>query len=145
MAVSRVRSDFQGARMRHGSSVLAIATLALGAGAAAAQAPDTTHFTILMAKGPSGVVNAWKERDGTRGFYMEFNDRGRGPAITERVKVGADGFPRAVNIEGHDYYKAPVSEQFVVEQSGGTSSARWKNGAESTTVVLKQPALYVGM
>src|SRR5436190_20025107 len=136
MAVSRVRSDFQGARMRHGSSVLAIATLALGAGAAAAQAPDTTHFTILMAKGPSGVLNAWTERDGTRGFYMEFNDRGRGPALTQRVKVGSNGYPRVVEIDGHDYYKAPVSERFVVEQNGATSRARWHNSAESTAVAL---------
>ena len=123
-----------------------LAIFVLGASLAQAQTPlDTTHYTILMAKGPSGVVKAWTERDGTRGFYTEFNDRGRGPSLTERVKVGANGFPRAVSIEGHDYFKAPVSEQFVVEQSGATSKARWRNGAESTTVVLQRPALYVGM
>jgi len=40
---------------------------------------------------------------------------------TQRVKVGSDGYPRVVEIDGHDYYKAPVSERFVVEQSGATA------------------------
>lgn len=110
-----------------------------------AQAPDTTHYTVLMAKGPSGLLDAWTERDGTRGFYMEFNDRGRGPAITQRVVVGADGYPRSVEIEGHDYYKAPVAERFVVEPSGSARRARWKNNAESTTVALATPAYYLPM
>src|SRR5947207_3410027 len=52
------------------------------------QTPDTTRYVILTANRQSGVLNAWTERDGTRGFYMEFNDRGRGPALTQRVKVG---------------------------------------------------------
>ena len=77
------------------------------------QTPDTTHYTIVTLKGPSGALDAWTERDGTRAFYMEFNDLGRGPAITQRMRVGADGYPRDVEIVGHDYYKAPVDERFV--------------------------------
>ena len=106
------------------------------------QTPDTTRYVILTASRQSGVVNAWTERDGTRGFYMEFNDRGRGPALTQRVEVGSDCYPRVGEIDGHDYYKAPVSERFVVEQSGATSRARWHNSAESTAVALEGPAYY---
>ena len=110
-----------------------------------AQTPDTTHYTILGTKEPSGVVNAWFERDGTRGFHTEYNDRGRGPSLTEHIRLGADGYPRVVDIEGNDYYKAAVSEHFILEQTGGTSRARWKSSAESTTVALKSPAFYLPM
>src|SRR5690349_24877458 len=115
------------------NSRLRIAALLLSLGSAPllSQTPDTARYTILMAKGPSGVVNAWTESDGTRGFFMEYNDRGRGPALTERMKLGPDGFPRALDINGYDYFKGPVDEHFVVEQSGTTSRARWKNTAES--------------
>ena len=110
-----------------------------------AQTPDTTHYTILGPKEPSGVVNAWFERDGTRGFHMEYNDRGRGPSLTQHMRLGPDGYPRVVDIEGNDYYKAAVSEHFIIEQTGGTSRARWKSSAESATVALKSPAIYLPM
>lgn len=48
------------------------ALLALSLGitlSALAQAPDTARYTITMAKGPSGILKAWTERDGTRGFW----------------------------------------------------------------------------
>ena len=116
-----------------------IASTALG------QTGDTTHYTILMAKGPSGVVKAWTESDGTRGFYMEYNDRGRGPALTQRVKLGADGFPRSISIDGYDYLKAPVAERFAVAQAGTGARAQWKNQSESTTVALDTPAYYLAL
>jgi hypothetical protein len=112
---------------------------------ALSQPTDTTRYTILMAKGPSGVQKAWTDSTGARVFYFEYNDRGRGPAITQRVTLRPDGFPLTVEISGHDYLKAPVSEHFVVEQSGAALRARWKNGAESTSVALTRPAFYLGM
>ena len=131
--------------MRNVGRFSALLVLPLGAFTARAQAPDTTHYTILMAKGPSGVVKSWTESDGTRGFYMEYNDRGRGPALTQHVKLGADGFPRAIDIDGYDYLKVPVAERFVVEQAGAGVRARWKNQSESTAVVLDKPAYYLAL
>ncbi len=125
--------------------VAGLAGLALLPGTARAQAPDTLEYTIVMAKGPSGVWKAWTERDGGHGFHFEFNDRGRGPAIDERVRLGADGYPTAVDIEGQDYYKVPVTERFVLERSGGTLRARWKNPAESASVTLSRPAYYLAL
>ena len=109
---------------------------------ARSQSVDTTRYTILLANRPAGIQKAWTEADGTRGFYMEYNDRGRGPAIIERVKLDTNGYPRIVEIDGHDYLKAPVQERFVVEQTG---LARWKSAAESSSVKLDGPAFYLGM
>ena len=111
----------------------------------AAQQPDTIRTTILFAKGPSGVQKEWTAADGSRHFYFQFNDRGRGPELTERVTLGADGFPGTIEITGYDYYKVPVNERFVLEQSGGTWKAAWKNSAESTSVARATPAYYLPM
>jgi hypothetical protein len=126
-------------------SYQSITVLALVASVAGAQGTDTTFYTILSPQGPSGVWNAWTDSAGARVFYEEYNDRGRGPAITQRVILDSDGYPRTVDITGHDYLKAPVAEHFVVEQSGGTARARWSNGAESTSVALPRPAVYLPM
>src|SRR5690348_7209532 len=69
-ALRGLRDDI---RRSHMHFRLLIIVAALGARSLLGQTPDTTRYTILMAKGPSGVVNAWTESDGTRGFYMEYN------------------------------------------------------------------------
>lgn len=123
-----------------------VITICLAAASvAAAQTSDTTRYTILMPNGPSGVQTVWTDSSGARVFYYTYNDRGRGPALTQRVVLGADGYPRRVEIRGHDYLKAPVAEQFVAEQMGGTTRARWQNSAESASVVRQGPAYYVGL
>lgn len=125
----------------------AIATLSLLAAVpvATAQQSDTIRTTILSASGRSGVHEQWIAADGSRHFSLEYNDRGRGPALRERVTLGADGFPRAIEITGHDYLKAPVDERFVLEHSGSAWKAAWKNSAESTSVTRATPAYYLPM
>jgi len=138
-------AHLDGASMIARTLVLGLIPLAFASGSAGAQAPDTVHYTAMMAKGPSGELSAWTEPDGTRAFHLEFNDRGRGPALDERVRLGPDGYPRALDVEGVDYHKAPVSEHFQMERSGGALRARWRNPAESTSVVLHAPAYYLAL
>jgi len=122
-----------------------IVTLIACASVLQAQATDTTFYTILSPQGPSGVWNAWTDSTGARMYYETYNDRGRGPAITQRVVLGPDGFPRTISISGHDYLKAPVAEEFIAQQSGSVVQARWQNGAESTSVALQRPAFFLPM
>lgn len=124
---------------------LGLCCLALALSAAHAQRPDTVRYTILMAKGPSGIQKAWTDADGARRFYFEFNDRGRGPALNQRVTVGADGYPKSVEITGHDYLKVPVEERFWADRTSGGWHFGWKNAAESSSVVLKSAAYYLPM
>jgi imidazolonepropionase-like amidohydrolase len=108
-------------------------------------AVDTVRTTVLMTSRPAGIHKAWTAADGSRNFYFEFNDRGRGPALTERVVLGEGGYPSLIEISGHDYLKAPVNERFVLARSGDGWRAAWKNPAESASVTLRGPAYYVAM
>ncbi|MGH7694343.1 MAG: amidohydrolase family protein [Gemmatimonadaceae bacterium] len=124
--------------------IIAIAVIVVHS-AAAAQSTDTTRYTILMAKGPSGVQKAWTDADGAKRYYFEFNDRGRGPALSQRVTIGSDGYPMSVEITGHDYLKVPVDERYVAQRTGTGWKFAWKNAAESSSVTRQAPAFYLPM
>ena len=112
------------------------------------RAQDTVRYTVMMAKGPAGYTKAWTDASGARYWYTEWNDRGRGPAITQKVMLGADGYPLRLDITGVDYLKSPVEEHYVaqtVTQAGAPWQASWKNNAESTTVARPAPAYYLPM
>jgi imidazolonepropionase-like amidohydrolase len=124
-----------------------VALLALVPQLLAAQAAttDTVRSTFLMASRPAGIHKAWIAPDGARNFYFEFNDRGRGPKLTQRVTLGADGYPTRIDITGNDYLKSPVEEHFVLERRDSKWRAAWKNPAESASVTLDQPVYYSAM
>src|SRR5689334_4469051 len=106
-----------------------------------AQAPDTLRYTLLIASLPSGIEKHWVARDGSTSYYFEFNDRGRGPAITERIVLGAGAVPTLIETTGHDYYKNAVAEHFAL--SNGRAS--WQNSAERGDKVVAVPSFYVSM
>ena len=107
-----------------------VTTLAACAGITLrAQAPaalDSTTYTVLMASNVAGHQSVRRHGDSAWTAF-EFNDRGRGPSVTQVVVIGANGVPTAMTITGHDYLKVPVSESFAV--NAGT--ATWKNASES--------------
>jgi imidazolonepropionase-like amidohydrolase len=145
--VSVVFSSFSvGAASQRGKSMLSFRRVFLSGSfclAHAVGAQDTIRYTVMMAKGPAGYTKAWTDASGARNYYTEWNDRGRGPAITQRVMLGRDGFPVSVDIQGVDYLKSPVEEHYVarsVTQAGAPWQASWKNNAESTSVARPAPA-----
>lgn len=98
---------------------------------------DTVRHTVLMSGRPAGVEKSWAEAGG-RVYYFEFNDRGRGPAVTERIVLGGDGLPALMETTGHDYFKNPVAERFTLANGRAT----WKNSAEDGSKVLTSRAIY---
>jgi imidazolonepropionase-like amidohydrolase len=98
-----------------------------------------------MAGRPAGIHKAWTAPDGSRNFFFEFNDRGRGPKLTQRVTLSADGYPTRIEITGNDYLKSPVEEHFVLEPRDGKWRAAWMNSAESASVTLDRPVYYWAM
>jgi len=88
---------------------------------------DTTRYTVLIAARPAGTQLSWGDADGTLHYAFEFNDRGRGSKVTERVVLDGDGLPTLVEITGNDYLKNPVDERFARKNG----KAVWHSSSES--------------
>lgn len=87
---------------------------------------ETIRYVILSAGHPAGNEVDTFGPGGRIDSTYEFNDRGRGPKIAAHYLVGADGLPAKTDIAGIDYLKAPVNEQFSVENG----KAHWKSTTE---------------
>ena len=88
---------------------------------------DTTRYTVLIAARPAGTQLAWSDPDGTLHYSFEFNDRGRGPKVSERVVLDGDGLPTQLEVTGNDYLKSPVDERFARK----VGKAVWHSSSES--------------
>ncbi|HKW40344.1 MAG TPA: amidohydrolase family protein [Gemmatimonadales bacterium] len=119
-----------------------VSLLAVLVGASAhAQATDTIRYTVLIASRPAGIEKQWAAVDGSHHYYFEFNDRGRGPAITERIVLGPRGVPTLVETTGHDYYKNAVAERFTV----ASGQATWGSSAERGSKAIGVASVYLSM
>src|SRR6202008_1116873 len=94
------------------SRFIALAAAFLLAGPALAQDANPTRYAVLVMEKPAGLQTTTVAADGLRNLSYEFNDRGRGPKLTARVRLDAGGVPSSVEIDGVDYLKAPVNERF---------------------------------
>ena len=126
-------------RLVKSASAVALCLFTFAVHAAAQQ--ETRHTFLLMGK-PAGAQVVTVRPDGTREYDFEFNDRGRGPKLKSRIRLGERGLPVLIETTGNDYLKAPVNEKF--SYSGGT--ARWENAAEAGEKKLPDGrAFYVSM
>jgi|GEM_PF-1788175 len=78
-----------------------------------AQAPrDTLHWLSSFQGRVSGRMDRWVEPDGTEAWFIEYNDRGRGPRTITKVAVDRRGWPTVIAVDGHDYRKNPVQQRW---------------------------------
>jgi Amidohydrolase family len=98
-----------------------------------------TRYAVLIMEKPAGTQTTAVAADGTRNLSYEYNDRGRGPKLTARVRLDADQVPVSIEMDGVDYLKAPVSEKFTF----ANGAARWKNSAEAGEQKLTGHAFYL--
>lgn len=106
----------------------------------AADQPAETRYTIEYGGNKAGtaVTRAVGPRE-QRNTY-EFNDRGRGPKLEERVVVDERGVPVLLEVSGVDYWKNPVEERFELADG----KAGWHNSAESQEpLALARPSYYL--
>ena len=94
-----------------------------------AQADTVFHSVVFSAKTLAGAQKTWRDKAGVHLSY-EFNDRGRGPKISEDVTLDEAGFPVSASLRGHNYFKIPVNETFRLD--GG--NAAWQGSAERGSV-----------
>ena len=117
----------------------AIAAGLVFACSALAQSASETRYAVLIMEKPAGTQTTEVAADGTRTMSYEYNDRGRGPKLTARVRLDADQVPVSLEMEGVDYLKAPVAEKFTFTNG----VARWKNSAEAGEQRLAGHAFYL--
>src|SRR5215510_2017757 len=98
-----------------------------------AQNTDTIRHNVVRLGKVVGKHLSWKKGSNDHYYYFEFNDRGRGPAITSYSKTDNKGNIILQEITGVDYFKTKVEEKFEVKKG----KASWKNKFENETVPYK--------
>lgn len=100
-----------------------------------------TRYTFFLAGNRAGSAVTRAPSPAERVFDFEFNDRGRGPKTTTRVRLDERGLPARMETTGIDYWKSPVEELY--ERTG--SAATWRNKAENGTRETAEPAFYLSL
>ena len=72
----------------------------------------------------AGRLRQWPDSGGTVTTNYTFNDRGRGPALTQTLKVDKAGLPAAMQLRGTNYLKAPIHESL---QLTNRTLLTWRN------------------
>ena len=122
-------------------SALLLLSLAHAQTAPSSAAGAVTRYTVILVGNKAGFETSARKPDGSLELYYEFNDRGRGPKVTEQVVLDNNGIPIRVENTGNDYLKAPVEEHFSLKD--GTAS--WKNRAEDGQKVVSGRAFYLSI
>ncbi|HEY7213417.1 MAG TPA: amidohydrolase family protein [Thermoanaerobaculia bacterium] len=121
---------------------LCVLLAALPLAAAAPQpAPREVRYNFLFAGNKAGEAVSRLEANGERVYTFEFNDRGRGPKTSTRMRLNAQGLPVFEETTGHDYWKSAVDERFEWKEG----RAVWKNGSEKEDRQVKEPAFYLSL
>jgi imidazolonepropionase-like amidohydrolase len=120
-----------------------VITLAHGQAPAAPtpQNSAATRYSFILSGNKAGYESSTRNPDGSLQIHFEFNDRGRGPNINEKLVAGKDGIPVEIEITGVDYLKAPVDERFSLKQG----FASWKNRSEEGQKKLTGKAFYASI
>jgi Amidohydrolase family len=98
-----------------------------------AQTTDTIRHNVVRLGKVVGKHLSWKKGSNDHYYYFEYNDRGRGPAVTSYTKTDNKGNIILQEITGLDYFKTKVNEKFEVKNS----KASWKNKFENESVPYK--------
>src|SRR5688500_19344566 len=91
----------------------ALAAFSFAVPSVAADAPGTERSTMLLLGNKAGFQEAKYAADGTVTIHYEYNDRGRGPKLDGRYRVGEHEIPTSLEITGVAYFKTPVEERYT--------------------------------
>jgi cytosine/adenosine deaminase-related metal-dependent hydrolase len=121
--------------------VLILVLISVASFAQTRSGQSDVRYTVLIAGNKAGYETSHRNADGSLELYFEFNDRGRGPEITERLLLDKEGIPTQVEASGNDYDKNVVREQFSLRDG----RASWKNRAEQGEQTISGKSYYVGL
>lgn len=127
---------------------LALSCLLASAAVQAADAPpaekaeNEIRYSIEFGGNKAGSATSRLAGERDWRYTFEFNDRGRGPKIEQRVMVDERGIPVLFEVTGNDYWKNPVDERFELKNG----KASWRNPSEKQEgLAVSGPAYYLAM
>lgn len=101
---------------------VAFCTAALG------QEPAIRNYDWVSSGNVSGSLMVDQAADGSLQAEFEFNDRGRGPKLSETSMVNENGLLVSLDLRGHAYMGAPVAEKFNADGNTATWSSTVESG-----------------
>ncbi len=87
---------------------------------------DDLEYNIYMGGKLAGYQKSTMGDDGNYYYTYEFNDRGRGPKLNEKISLNDNGVIVSQKISGHSYLKDTVNEVFKIKNG----IAKWKSSSE---------------
>lgn len=99
---------------------------------------DKVIYDVVFRDNIAGSYEKYAEGASSFNYDYTYNDRGRGPKISEQITRNDKGFITALTIEGHNYRNASVSESF----SSNGSSAEWSNLMDTNSGAFDGSSLY---
>ena len=115
-------------------SVLALFTV-MGA-----RALETTRYVMLAGDGKKAGEQVVERSDGgVTTVRFIFKNNGRGPELSERLRVTPEGMLAEYEVKGVSTYGAPVDERFKRD----ADKAQWQSTSERGSTAVSGPALYV--
>lgn len=117
-----------------------IFALALPA-AAAAQAPDTARYAVLLGGHPVGSQEVWRDADGSIAAHYTYKDRQRGPEVVQRTWLSPAGVPTRIALDGTDYLGNRVAERYEV----ANGRASWTTASGTSGAPSPAPAFYLSV
>ncbi|MES3034833.1 MAG: amidohydrolase family protein [Gemmatimonadota bacterium] len=85
---------------------------------------DTVEYLVMMSGRMAGRLRQWPDTGGTVTTSFSYNDRGRGPTLTQTLKVDKAGIPVGLQLVGTDYLKKAVRESI---SPGPGPLVTWRN------------------
>ncbi|GAB5550508.1 MAG: hypothetical protein Sapg2KO_00990 [Saprospiraceae bacterium] len=87
---------------------------------------DKVIYDVVFRGKQTGTYEKWPTAAQSFAYQYNYNDRGRGPEMLEKITLNDQNFISSQSISGVNYRKAEVDETFSSDQN----TASWKNAME---------------
>lgn len=99
------------------------------------------RYTVVLGGNKAGTLIHASDGKEWRRYTYEYNDRGRGPKVEEKMILSVDRIPVGIEIKGVDYFKNQVEEKFSFQDGKAT----WKNQNEDGSRAVAGKAFYLSV
>ena len=111
-------------------------------GASAHAATSTLRYDITLENGKrAGEQIVEQDDDGATRVKYIYKDNGRGPELSERFRLGADGTLASYAVTGNTEFGSVVDEKFEIKDG----QASWQSTSEKGSQAVSGPAMYVAL